>query len=391
MHNFRPQAEALRDELIATRRDFHQHPETAFEEVRTAGIVAQRLNDLGLEVQTGVGKTGVVAILEGDQDGPTVLMRCDMDALPMEENNAVDYRSQTAQKMHACGHDGHTAIGLAVAKMLNERRADLRGRVKFIFQPAEEIAQGANAMIDDGVLGDPKPDVSLGLHLWNELPVGSIGMAPGGSMAGADIFNIKLQGRGGHGAIPNQTVDPVLAAAQITTAVQSIVSRNISPLDSAVVSVTRIIAGDAHNIIPDTVAMQGTIRTMETRVRDVVVARFEEIVKGVAEAMGCSAEVNVQQLTPPLMNDAATVDRLQNGFNAIAPDLTYRNDVRTMGAEDMAVFLDKVPGVFFFVGSANDTLNYPHHHPRFDFDEEALVIGAALLASAVGDYVLAEG
>jgi amidohydrolase len=390
MRDFRTQARALHEEMIARRRDFHQHPEIAFEEVRTAGIVAQVLSELGLEVQTGVGKTGVVGLLEGDQDGPTVLVRFDMDALPIQEANDVPYRSQTAQRMHACGHDAHTAIGLAVVKMLSAHRGEMQGRVKFIFQPAEEIGQGALAMIKDGVLDDPIPAVSLGLHVWNELPVGEIGLTPGGAMAGANVFSVEITGRGGHAAIPNQTIDPVMAMAQIISALQSIVSRNVAPLDTAVVSVTRVQAGDAFNVIPDQAAFHGTIRAFNRDSYDFVVERFQKIVTGIAETMGCKVSISFRQPSPPVTNDSETTARLRNGFAQLAPEWVYRDGIRTMAAEDMAFILERVPGVFFFVGSANAErgLNFPHHHPRFDFDEEALVIGASLLASAVSDYVL---
>lgn len=390
MRDFRPQVEMLRDELIARRRDFHQHPELAFEEVRTAGIVAQTLTDLGLEVQTGVGKTGVVALLEGDHEGPTVLVRCDMDALPIEEQNTANYRSQTPQKMHACGHDGHTSIGLTIAKMFNEQRTQMRGRIKFVFQPAEEIGRGAEAMIADGALNDPIPEISLGLHLWNYLPLGQVGITPGPTMAGSNTFRVKLTGRGGHAAFPHTTIDPVMAAAHITTALQSIVSRNVNPLDTAVLSVTQIIAGETHNVIPHEALLTGTMRFFNPDVRPLMESRFHTLVNGIAEAMQCQAEIVIEELTLPVINDVAVAKRIKDGFAHIAPNLHYVDNEVTMGAEDMAYFLEKAPGLYFFVGAANPDkdLHYPHHHPRFDFDEEALVIGASLLASAVSDYVL---
>ncbi|NJL94478.1 MAG: amidohydrolase [Anaerolineae bacterium] len=381
----------MHNQLIAWRRDFHQHPEIAFQEVRTAGIVAETLVQLGLEVQSGVGQTGVVAILEGHHDGPTVLVRCDMDALPIEEENEVPYRSQTARTMHACGHDGHTAIALGVAHMLHQQRAALRGRVKFVFQPAEEIAAGAQAMLQAGVLENPRPDVSLGLHLWNLMPVGKIGLAAGPLMAGSAIFTVELEGRGGHAAAPHQTADPVVAAAHLITALQTLASRNVSPLETAVISVTQVMAGDAHNVIPSRATLKGTIRFFKPEVRELIGQRFEQVVQGVAGGLGCAAQVNIKDLTIPVVNDAAVVERLRQGFTTFAPEHEYLSaDIQTMGGEDMAFFLEQVPGVFFFVGSSNAErdLHYAHHHPRFDFDERALVIGAALLASAVSDYVL---
>lgn len=390
MRDFRSQALALRDQMVERRRDFHRHPELAFQEVRTAGIVAERLSQLGLEVQTGVGQTGVVGLLEGDQDGPVVLVRCDMDALPVEEQNAVDYRSQTPHTMHACGHDGHTTIGLAVAEMLSQHRKSLAGSVKFVFQPAEEIGQGALAMINDGALADPAPQISLGLHLWNELPVGQVALTPGPMMASAGVFDLVVTGRGGHGGLPDKAVDPVIALAQILTALQTVVSRNVPPLDTAIISVTKLRAGDAYNVIPERAEAAGTLRTFSQAMSDLIEQRFQTIASNVAAAMGCQAELMVRWLTPPVVNDPQVVEQVHKALAQAAPDLNLRTDFVTMVSEDMAYFLNRAPGLFMFVGSANESrqLNAPHHHPRFDFDEDALVIGAATLASAVAVYVL---
>lgn len=390
MRSYRNEVEALREQLIAWRRDFHEHPEIAFEEVRTSQKVAEMLTQFGLEVQYGVGKTGVVGILEGNGDGPTVLVRADMDALPVQEENDVSYKSQTPNRMHACGHDGHTAIALGVAKILAERRDQLNGAVKFIFQPAEEIAAGAKAMIDDGALEGLKPDVSLGLHLWNDMPVGRVAVTDGPAMASADSFHLWIEGKGGHGASPHQTHDPLLAAAQIITAAQSVISRNVPPLDAGVLSCTMIRGGDAFNVIPSEIEIKGTIRSYKNEVRDLIVERFTAIVEGIAHAMNCTSRLEFFEKTPPLVNDEVVGARLRNGFGQIDKNLQIVDDVRTMGAEDMGFFLERAPGVYFFVGSANANrgLDYPHHHPRFDVDEEALLIGASLLTAAVADYVI---
>ena len=385
MKDFRPQAAAIRDEMVAMRRDFHRHPELAFEEVRTAGIVAQHLTDLGMEVQTGVGKTGVIGILEGESDGPTVLVRVDMDALPIHEENEVEYRSQTDQKMHACGHDAHTTIGLSVARLLNETRSRMRGRVKFIFQPAEEIGTGAQAMIDDGALSGPAADVSFALHMWPEMPVGHILVREGPMLPGAGIFTVEIEGVGGHAARPEITVDPVIAAAQITTALQSIVSRNVDPLAAAVVTITQILAGDAFNIIPNRATLKGTFRTFTPEVRDLVMGRFSELAGGIASGMGCKAQISIGELVPPVVNDPAVVERLGAGFLRTLPDFQYHSNFSTMVSEDMALFLREVPGVYLFVGSGQ---GFALHHPRFDIDEDVLVAGTAILAGAVSDYVL---
>jgi amidohydrolase len=390
--NFMVEAQTLRDEIVALRRDFHQHPELAFEEVRTAGIVAQTLNDLGLEVQTGIGKTGVVAILEGNRPGPTVLVRADMDALPILETNKTDYVSVEQGKMHACGHDGHTAIALGVAKLFSKHRDQLKGRIKFVFQPAEEIAGGAKAMREDGVLESPRPDVTLGLHLWNTMPVGILGVADGPVMAGCGDLNIKILGKGGHGAVPDLAIDPMVCAAQIITALQTIVSRNLDPIDTAVVSVTQINAGTATNIIPESVTMAGTFRFFKQEVAELLMRRIREIVNGIATAMNCTAEVELRLLTEPVSNNLEVANRVRNAFVTMGQNVDNFRYERTMGAEDVGVFMNDIPGMYFFVGSGNEErdLAYPHHHPRFDFDEDALPLSVALLSAAVAEYVLGE-
>ena len=390
MRDFRQQAQAMHGQMIERRRDFHRHPELSFQEVRTAGIVADTLAQLGLEVQTGVGKTGVVGLLEGEREGPVVLVRCDMDALPINEANDVEYRSQTPNVMHACGHDGHTTIGLAVAEMLAQHRQELAGTIKFVFQPAEEIGKGARAMIEDGVLTTPVPEISLGLHLWNELPVGQVAITPGAMMASCGNFDLVVKGRGGHGGLPNKAVDPVIALAHIVTALQTIVSRNVSPMETAVISVTQLHAGGLYNIIPEYAEARGTIRTFSQTVSDLVVERMRAIATHVAEAMGCTAEFDARWLTPPVINNAAVSERLEAGYKQVAPDVALLTDFVTMVSEDVSYFLNEAPGVYMMVGSADASrgLNYGHHHPRFDFDEQALVVGAWLLASAVAEYVL---
>lgn len=388
--NFKTEADALSEELVERRRDLHQHPETAFEEVRTAGIVAEELTRLGMEVQTGVGKTGVVGILEGDTDGPTVLVRADMDALPIEEENAVAYRSQVAGKMHACGHDAHTSIGLGVAKLLSKRQGELRGRVKFVFQPAEEIAGGALAMIEDGVLDTPRPDVSLGLHVWNSLPLGQVGLASGPIMAGSNSFEITITGSGGHGASPHETRDPIMCAAQMISALQTIVSRNADPLEGAVVSVTQVHAGSADNVIPQTATLRGTTRAFRPEVQTLIKERMQVIVESTAAGMGCTATLAYRDQTVPVINDDEVTQRVRGALRPLLSEAQILTDERTMGAEDMGYLMDDIPGLFMFVGSANHErdLDYGHHHPRFDIDEDVLPFGVALLSQAVAAYVL---
>ncbi len=390
--NFHDQVQALKAELIERRRDFHRHPELPFQETRTAGIVAKTLNDLGLEVRTEVGKTGVVGLLEGGHDGPTLLVRADMDALPVQEENETDYVSQNPGVMHACGHDAHTSIALTVAQILAAHRADIRGRVKFVFQPAEENGEGAAAMIADGVLENPRPDFSIGLHMWNDFPIGKVGVTSGPAMSAADIWRCRIIGKGGHGASPHQTQDPIVATAQIITALQTIVSRNTRPLDTAVVTVGMIHGGEAFNIIPPEVELEGTIRTYLPKVQDMVHRRLKEICEGVATSMGCRAELELIPMTPAVINDPDLSDRIAAIAAAHVGKENVPRDERTMGSEDMARLMDDIPGCYFFVGSSNAErgMDYPHHNPRFDIDEESLIIGATVLAEAAASFVLSE-
>jgi amidohydrolase len=398
MIDFLAEAKSLFEYTQALRRDFHIHPELGFREIRTGAIVAKELEALGMEVTKGVGKTGVVGLLEGTKPGPTLLLRFDMDALPIIEQTGAEYASQNQGVMHACGHDGHTAIGLTVAKILNAHRDQLAGTVKFCFQPSEEGTNGedvggAEMMMRDGVLESPHVDMALALHLWNEEPLGWLGIAGGPMMAGAELFTIKITGRGGHGAIPNVAIDPIVASAQIISALQTIVSRNVAPMDTAVVSVTNLHSGTAFNVIPQEAILEGTIRTFDLGVRQRVLERFEQIVRGTAEAMGCRADINIQRVTPALVNDMAISATVQETSRRILPDANLRtSNYLTMGAEDAAFLLEKVNGCFFFVGSANKErhLDYGHHHPKFDFDEEALIRGSALMAAAAIDVLNAQ-
>jgi amidohydrolase len=390
MTDYLAEAQALFDYTRAFRRDFHQHPELGFQEFRTAGIVARELRSLGLDrVQTGVAQTGVVGLLEGSQPGPVVLLRFDMDALPITEETQAVYASQNAGVMHACGHDGHTAVGLTVARMLTSHRQALTGTVKFVFQPAEEGLGGADAMVKAGLLQDPRPDYALAIHVWNENQIGWLGITPGPIMAAADIFRIKITGKGGHGAAPHQTIDPVLAACQVVTSLQSIVSRNIHPLESAVVSVTSIQGGTAFNIIPPDVVMMGTIRTFKPDVRQVVLDRFREITNGISESLGCTAHLEVTPVTPAVSNDPELTRKVQAVAARLFPDDTVASDSVTMGSEDFAYMMQDFPGCFVFVGSANPAagLDAKHHHPKFDFDELALVKATALVAAVTSEIL----
>ena len=387
--NFLADALNLFDYTRTLRRDFHQHPELGFKEFRTAGIVARELNDLGLEVTTGIAETGVVALLEGSRPGPVVLLRFDMDALPIVEETGAEYASLTPGVMHACGHDGHTAVGLTVARLLTAYSQEFAGTVKFVFQPAEEGLGGAEIMVAEGVLDNPKPDITLALHLWNEEEVGWLGIAPGPLMAAGEIFRVRVTGKGGHGALPNQTIDPVITTAQIISALQSIPSRNVSPLQSATISVGSIHGGEVFNVIPSEVEFHGTIRTFESSVRQVVLERFQQVVAGIAQSMGCEVEIDMQMLTPAVINDKKITAQVQRVAQSVLPDSYIEENYRAMVSEDMAFMMQNIPSYYFLIGSANPEkgIDASHHQPRFDIDEDVLPHAVALMAAATVSYL----
>ncbi len=371
--------------LIRTRRDLHRHPELAFQEHRTAGIVAERLRAAGYEVQTGVAETGVVGTLRGLAGaGPTLLLRADMDALPIVEETTHDFGSTVDGRMHACGHDAHTAIGLAVAERLAASRETWGGTVKYVFQPAEEGGQGALRMIEEGVLEEV--DQALGLHVWMGLPSGVVGVTPGPFMASAGEFELTVRGRGGHGAMPEQTVDAVMIGSQIVVALQSIVSRTVSPLESAVVTVGAFHAGTAQNVIADTATLLGTVRAFDVDACQALPRRIERIATALCEAMGAKAEFHYRQDTPPTLNDEAMAELVRAAAEEVVGEerVRFGPQVRTMAAEDFGEFLLRVPGCYFFVGAMNEEKGavHPHHNPRFDICEDCMPVAVAVLERA---------
>jgi len=386
---FLDEALEIKEEIIALRRDIHRHPELGFEEKRTAKIVSDRLESLGMMVTRNVAQTGVIGILKGTKDSPVLLLRFDMDALPILEENEVDYVSQNPGVMHACGHDSHVAIGLSAAKLLAAKRDLLHGTVKFVFQPAEEGGGGAERMVEEGVLENPRPDYSMGVHVWNDKPVGWYGLTKGPVMAGAEIFSVNLQGKGAHAASPHQGIDPVVAAAQIITALQTILSRNVPPLESAVVSVCQVDSGTAFNIIPQQANFSGTIRTFKPEVFERVKQRFTSIVNNVAIAFDCQAEITIKRITYPVVNDPELVDLMANAVNVVDAQAMIDFSLQTMGSEDFSFMMHDIPGCFMMVGSANPEkgLNYGHHHPKFDIDEACLPYAVAILANGAVDIL----
>ncbi len=370
------------ERLVADRRHFHQYPELGYREEGTARYIADRLQHLGYAVTTGVGRTGVVGIRECGPRGRSVLIRADMDALPINEDTDLSFASMTPGVMHACGHDGHMAVGLAVAARL--AHTSLRGTVKLVFQPAEEGGGGAAAMIRDGVLKNPVVDAALGIHLWSDLPTGTVAITPGPVFASVDNFTIEITGRGGHAAAPHQTVDPIVVAAEIVTALQTIVSRRRDPAQPAVLSVTEVHAGTTHNVIPESAELRGTVRTYSAEFRARILQLMEDLVAGIAAAAGASAAVHCQRLYPTTVNDPAVASRMTEAAATFLTKHQIRSDYRTMAAEDMAFFLERVPGCYAFVGCGNAKkgTDRPHHSPRFDLDEDALPVAVELLSRA---------
>ena len=389
MEKFLDDAQALFEYTRDLRRDFHKYPELGFKEIRTANIIAKELTNLGMEVKTGVGQTGVVALLEGKESGPVVLLRFDMDALPIQEETGAEYASVNDGIMHACGHDGHIAIGLTVARLLNDHRSEFKGTVKLVFQPAEEGLGGAERMIADGILHSPAPDVVLALHVWNEKPVGWIGIVPGPTMAAADTFYVRIIGKGGHGAVPNLCNDPVLAAAQVINSLQSIVSRNVSPLKAAVVTVASIHGGEAFNVIPSEVELKGTVRSFESTVRDRVVLRLEQIIVNITHAMECESQIEIKSIMPAVVNHPEITKRVQQVASKLLPNDQFDFHTVTMGSEDIAYVLQQIPGCYFFIGSANKekNLDASHHHSKFDFDESILPKAAGLMVASALEFL----
>lgn len=376
--------------LIATRRDLHRHPELGFQEVRTAGIVAERLRAAGYDVRTGVAETGVIGTLRGEAgDGPTLLLRADMDALPIVEETTHDFVSTHPGVMHACGHDGHVAVGLAVAERLARTRHAWRGTVQYVFQPAEEGGGGARRMVEEGALDGV--DAAMGLHVWAGLPSGDVGVVSGPMMASAGEFTLTIRGRGGHGAMPHETVDAVVVASHVVVALQTVVSRTVSPLEPAVVSVGSFHAGHAMNVIADTAVLTGTLRAFEVELCEALPRRMEKVIAGICEAMGATYEFHATLDTPPTINDAGIAEVVRRAAEeVVGADRVHTGGVaRTMAAEDFGEFLLRVPGCYFFIGAHDEALGVmePHHSPRFDICEKSLPVAVDVMERAALRYL----
>jgi amidohydrolase len=374
--NVRPEVQALRESVIATRRDFHEHPEVSWQETRTQRVVLERLSALGVSDVRRIARTGATALIEGGSPGPCVLWRADMDALPVPEKSKLSFASTNEGVMHACGHDTHMAIALGIAQALAGRRESLAGSVRMVFQPAEEAAGGAQACIDDGVLDSPTVDVALGLHISADVPLGAVNVASGPFFAAPTAFRITIEGRGGHAAAPHQSIDAIVVAAYVVTALQTVISRSVSPSEAAVLTVGKIAGGFRGNVIAESATMSGTIRSYTAPVRETLLRRADEVVAGVCAAFGATYTFEHTTTCPPLVNDpgvtAFVLDKAREFFgdNAIygAP---------SMGAEDMAVFLERRPGCYFWLGGRNELKGIAgrHHDSAFAIDEDALLLG----------------
>ena len=366
-----------REDLIALRRDFHRHPELSFEERRTAEIIAERLSASKLEVRTGIAGTGVVGILHGDRPGRTIAWRADIDALPLTERLEAPFTSGQPGVMHACGHDGHTAVGLELADILAARRAEMPGTAVFIFQPAEEIIAGAQPMIEAGVLDDPRVDEVYGLHFMTTLGAGRVQARPGPSLASCDYFSVEVRGQGGHGAMPHLSVDPMTAAANILLGMQTLVAREVPAQETAVMTVGQIVSGTKGNIIPEAAVMRGTLRAYEERVRELLKGRLGVYAEHIARAYRAEARVKWEGGScPACVNHETETSVVRQCAASVLGEAAVEDGERAMPSDDMGLFLRARPGCYFRVGiQPTDGRPHPHHAPEFEMNEDGLMAG----------------
>lgn len=381
LSTIRPEVRARIDSMVAVRRDLHRNPELGLRETRTSSVVQEFLRKAGIEFRFPLATTGVAGLVRAEKpSGRAILLRADMDGLPLQEENTVDYASQNTGVMHACGHDGHTSILLHTAELTQQRRATLGGDITFAFQPAEEGPGGALPMIQEGVMENPKIEAAFGLHLWNIFPVGKVGVQAGPAMAAADEFELVVEGKGGHGAHPDKTIDAVVVASHIVTAMQTLVSRNVDPFKTAVITVGTFRAGSNFNIIAERAFLTGTMRTFDPEVRAALIERLEVVVTRTAEAFGAKCKFVFTEVYPVTVNDPAMSEFVADVVAEVVGKENVLRGAMSMGAEDMSYFLEAVPGCFLFLGSNNPArgLDGQHHSPRFDFDEACLPIGTEI-------------
>jgi amidohydrolase len=380
--NIRKEIAKLSDEIYNYRRQFHKYPELSFKEFKTSETISKYLKEFGIKHKKNVGKTGVVGEIYFGP-GPTIALRADMDALPMQEKGNLEYKSRNDGVMHACGHDGHMAILLGAAKALSGDSTIKKGTVKFIFQPAEEGGGGARYMIKDGCLNGV--DEIYGLHLWNYQKYGEVGLKTGPVMASADMFDIEIQGKGGHGAAPQGTVDAIVVASHLITILQTIVSRNTNPLENTVLTIGKIKGGENFNVISDNVYLSGTTRAYSEKNRQMIKKRMEEIIEGVSKSFNAIIKINYKEGYPPTVNHDLPVKNVLRAAQNIVGDQA-KSPYLSMGGEDFSYYLQKIPGCFFFIGSSpekNDILSTPHHCSHFNIDERSLLIGASVYLNLI--------
>ncbi len=379
----------MRDWLVEIRRTIHMRPELGFEEVETSNLVSHWLERFGIEVKRGVAKTGVVGLLRGKKPGKTVAIRADMDALPMDEPDRLPYASKVKGKMHACGHDAHVAILLGVARFFSSIPDQLTGNIKWIFQPAEEGGGGGRVMVEEGVLEDPKVDAIFGAHVLPLLSVGKVGINEREGLAAVDRFTIRIIGKGGHGALPHLCKDPILASGHLITQIHSIVSRNVDPLESGVVTIGRVGGGTAFNIIPDEVELLGTVRSLNPQVREELKSRLEEVSQGVALSFGVDCRFDFDYGYPVLINDPEMSKLVARACSKRIGERNVEVLKPTMGGEDFAYFLEKVPGAYFRLGVANEAkgIVHPYHSTLFNIDEDVLPFGVEMFVRVIDEYL----
>ena len=376
--NLHPDVLKIKDTIIRNRRDIHKHPELSFQEYRTSELVAKQLDSFGLEVESNIGKTGVVGTLQGNLSGKTIAFRADMDALPIQETNDISYKSINDGVMHACGHDAHTAMLLGAAKVLSQYKHKIHGIIKFIFQPAEEGYGGAQFMIDDGAIDNV--DEIYALHVWNYQESGTVGVKSGPVMAAADMFTITIKGIGGHGAAPQGTVDCVVVASYFIQAIQSIISRNTNPLDSTVITIGQINGGYNFNIIADTIVLKGTTRAYTETNRNLIKSRLNEIINATEIMFGAKIILDYKDGYPPVINDIKITNNVYQIAQKVAGNKVI-SPYLSMGGEDFSYFSNKIPGCFFFLGTSpkdREPMSTPQHCSHFDIDEDAMLIGSSI-------------
>lgn len=386
--DIREQIKKLNEELINLRRDFHQYPELGFQEFRTSEIISEYLEECGLDVQKNIAKTGVVGLLKGSSPGPTIMLRSDMDALPVEEENNLSFKSQHRGLMHACGHDGHMAMLLVAAKILSRHKNEINGNVKFVFQPNEEDA-GAIYMVEEGVLENPKVDAALGIHLWSPIESGKIGVISGPLMASSYYFKLIVHGKGGHGGAPHTAIDPISCAIDIMKTTETMQTKGLDVLEPTIITFCKINAGTSPIIIPEEVEVEGSLRCLHEGTKEVQ-KRFEKMIKGICEVHGTSYELEFKCGNTLLSNDNEVTEIVKNvGIQVVGEENILDKDISVMLGEDFSEFSNRVPGVFYFVGVGNKGkgTDYPHHHPKFDIDEDALAIGLEMHVRTTLEYL----